>query len=87
MLTFRKVKLPPQGNVLSQAFKVIMYSVRGGFRLDAAKPAYQAEKHGRQVEWDDILASEIRRGLNACKVMFVSLARRQSILGSLTWLI
>jgi proton-dependent oligopeptide transporter, POT family len=39
MLTSGKVKLPPQGNVLPQAFKVIMYSVRDGFRLDAAKPA------------------------------------------------
>lgn len=67
----RKVKLPPQGNVLPQAARVIMYSVRDGFHLDAAKPAYQAEKYGRQVEWDDIFVSEIRRGLNACKVMFV----------------
>jgi POT family proton-dependent oligopeptide transporter len=78
------VKLPPQGNVLPQAFKVIMYSVRGGFRLEAAKPAYQSEKYGRQVEWDDIFVSEIRRGLNACKVMFVPLARCQSIPSSLT---
>ena len=66
-----KVKLPPQGNVLPHAVKVIMYSIRDGFNLDAAKPAYQAEKHGRQIEWDDKFVSEIRRGLNACKVMFV----------------
>ncbi|KAF3407214.1 Peptide transporter PTR2 [Talaromyces pinophilus] len=63
------VKLPPQGNVLPHAVKVIMYSVRDGFHLDAAKPAYQAEKYGRQIEWDDMFVSEIRRGLNACKVM------------------
>ncbi|KAH8692743.1 oligopeptide transporter [Talaromyces proteolyticus] len=63
------VKLPPQGNVLSQASKVIMCSAREGFRLDAAKPAYQAEKYRREVEWDDLFVSEIRRGLNACKVM------------------
>ncbi|KAK2879510.1 hypothetical protein FQN49_000812 [Arthroderma sp. PD_2] len=41
------VKLAPQGNVLPQAGKVIMYSARNRFRLDAAKPTFQAEKHRR----------------------------------------
>lgn len=87
MLTSRKVKLPPQGNVLPQAVRVIMCSIQDGFRFDAAKPAYQAEKYGRQVEWDDMFVSEIKRGLNACKVMFVPFARCQLMPSSLTWLI
>lgn len=46
-----------------------MCSARERFRLDAAKPAFQVEKYGREVEWDDMFVSEMRRGLNACKVM------------------
>lgn len=69
-----KVKIPPQGNVLPQAGKVIIHAIRGGFRLDAAKPAFQAEKYNRKVDWDDRFVSEIRRGLKACKVMFVTLS-------------
>ncbi|KMU78476.1 peptide transport protein PTR2 [Coccidioides immitis RMSCC 3703] len=64
-----KVKLSPQGNVLPQAAKVIACSARERFRLDAAKPAFQAEKYGREVEWDDQFVSEMKRGLIACKVM------------------
>ncbi|EED18671.1 oligopeptide transporter, putative [Talaromyces stipitatus ATCC 10500] len=36
--------LEKKGNVLPQAIKVIIYSVREGFQLDGAKPAYQLEK-------------------------------------------
>ncbi|KMP09483.1 peptide transporter PTR2-A [Coccidioides immitis RMSCC 2394] len=48
---------------------VIACSARERFRLDAAKPAFQAEKYGREVEWDDQFVSEMKRGLIACKVM------------------
>ncbi|KAK3358787.1 peptide transporter PTR2-A [Lasiosphaeria hispida] len=63
------VKLAPQGNVLPKAGKVVQYAVRGRFRLNAARPAYQAEKWGRVVNWDDEFVSEIGRGLKACVVM------------------
>ncbi|PLB55687.1 oligopeptide transporter [Aspergillus steynii IBT 23096] len=63
------VKLAPQGNVLPQAGTVLAYSARERFHLDAAKPAFQAEKYGRTVPWDNLFVSEIKRGLIACKVM------------------
>ncbi|RKL43037.1 hypothetical protein BFJ72_g4450 [Fusarium proliferatum] len=39
------------------------------FNWEAATPVYQSEKFGRQVEWDDKFVFEIKRGLQACKVM------------------
>ncbi|GKT71994.1 oligopeptide transporter [Colletotrichum tofieldiae] len=63
------MSIPPQGNVLPQAARVILYSVQNRFRLDSAEPAFQAEKYGRTVQWDNLFVSEIRRGLKACKVM------------------
>ncbi|KAJ5519177.1 oligopeptide transporter, partial [Penicillium expansum] len=62
-------KLAPDGNFLPQAGKVLVYSARERFRLDAAKPAFQAEKYRRTVSWDNLFVLEIRRGLKACKVM------------------
>ncbi|KAK4866681.1 hypothetical protein LT330_008234 [Penicillium expansum] len=44
------VKLAPDGNFLPQAGKVLVYSARERFRLDAAKPAFQAEKYGRKIK-------------------------------------
>ncbi|KAI0417869.1 POT family-domain-containing protein [Xylaria grammica] len=71
MLLWNKsfIKIPPQGNVLTQASKLIMCSVRERFHLDAAIPAFQFERYGRNVEWDDRFVFEMRRGLMACKVM------------------
>ncbi|KAI9035749.1 oligopeptide transporter [Aspergillus affinis] len=72
LLLFRQrsyVKITPQGNVLPQAAKVLAYSARERFRLEAAKPAFQAEKYGRSVPWVNQFVSEIKRGLVACKVM------------------
>jgi hypothetical protein len=64
-------KLPAQGNVLPTASKVLVCATKGKFRLDAAKPAYQAEKFGRAVSWNDSFVEEIRRGLIACRLMYV----------------
>ncbi|KAI9047426.1 hypothetical protein LZ554_008870 [Drepanopeziza brunnea f. sp. 'monogermtubi'] len=63
------VKLPPEGNVLPNAGKALMYAMRGGFKIDAAKPSVQLEKHGRTVPWSDHFIAELKRGLLACRVM------------------
>jgi proton-dependent oligopeptide transporter, POT family len=68
---FYKVKFPPEGNVLPRAAKVLLYASRDRFNLDAAKQAYQLEKHGRIVPWNDHFIAEIKRGLLACRVMSV----------------
>lgn len=51
---------------------MLVYSARERFRLDAAKPVFQAEKYGRTVPWDNLFVLEMKRGLKACKVMFVA---------------
>ncbi|KAF3056204.1 Peptide transporter [Trichoderma lentiforme] len=66
---FCKVKLRPQANVLPQASRVIMCSARHRFKWEAATAVYQSENYGRQVDWDDRFVFEIKRGLQACKVM------------------
>ncbi|CEJ92610.1 hypothetical protein VHEMI08249 [[Torrubiella] hemipterigena] len=63
------VKLPPQANVLSQAARVVKSTTRDRLRLDSAMPAYQQEKYGKCVDWDDAFVLEIKRGLRACRVM------------------
>ncbi|EFR02827.1 peptide transporter PTR2-A [Nannizzia gypsea CBS 118893] len=71
MLFWQKkfVKLSPQGNALPQAAKVIACAIRGRFRLDVAKPSFQASTYGREVEWNDQFVTEMKKGLIACKVM------------------
>ncbi|KAG9505034.1 hypothetical protein J7337_002000 [Fusarium musae] len=46
-----------------------IYNVSYWFNWEAATPVYQSEKFGHQVEWDDKFVFEIKRGLQACKVM------------------
>ncbi|KAL7904102.1 PTR2 domain-containing protein [Trichoderma velutinum] len=71
LLVFHKsfIKLRPQANVLPQASRVIMCSARHRFKWEAATAVYQSENYGRQVDWDDRFVFEIKRGLQACKVM------------------
>ncbi|KAF5555717.1 proton-dependent oligopeptide transporter POT family [Fusarium mexicanum] len=63
------VKQKPQANILPRASRVIVCAGRHKFNWEAATPVYQSEKFGRQVEWDDKFVFEIKRGLQACKVM------------------
>ncbi|KAF4418749.1 salicylate hydroxylase [Fusarium acutatum] len=71
LLIFHKylVKQKPQVNILPRASRVIVCAGRHKFNREAATPVYQSEKFGRQVEWDDKFVFEIKRGLQACKVM------------------
>ncbi|TVY79814.1 Peptide transporter PTR2 [Fusarium oxysporum f. sp. cubense] len=71
LLIFHKslVKQKPQANILPRASRVIVCAGRHKFNWEAATPVYQSEKFGRQVEWDDKFVFEIKRGLQACKVM------------------
>ncbi|CAH0051184.1 unnamed protein product [Clonostachys solani] len=65
----RIVKLPPEGNVLPQATKVLLLASVSGFRLSAASPEAQKSLHGRDVPWTSAFVSEIRRGLKGCRVI------------------
>lgn len=65
------VKLPSQGNIVPQAGRVVVYSLQDKSRLEAAKPAFQKAKYGRQVPWDDHFVEEIKQGLKAFQVMYV----------------
>jgi POT family proton-dependent oligopeptide transporter len=59
---------PPQGSIITDAFRVIGMMIKGR-KMDAAKPSYQAAL-GRtsQMRWDDHFVEEVKRALVACKV-------------------
>ncbi|PSN69745.1 putative MFS peptide transporter Ptr2 [Corynespora cassiicola Philippines] len=59
---------PPQGSVVTDAFRVIGVMIKNR-KMDAAKPSYQAAM-GREVtnRWDDKFVDEVKRALVACQV-------------------
>jgi POT family proton-dependent oligopeptide transporter len=61
------VKLPPQRNVLTHAFHVLLIACRSRFHLSAADPSINAQN--RDAPWTPSFVNEIRRGLTACRVM------------------
>lgn len=66
------VKFEPQGNVLPLAGQTMACAAKNGFNLDHAKATYQESRFGRMVPWSDRFVEEIRKGLVACRVMYVS---------------
>jgi POT family proton-dependent oligopeptide transporter len=66
----RKVYIvrPPQGSVITDAFKVIWMMIKGR-NMDAAKPSHHAAAGKTTVlKWDDHFVEEVKRSLVACKV-------------------
>ncbi|CAO2657034.1 Nn.00g058370.m01.CDS01 [Neocucurbitaria sp. VM-36] len=59
---------PPQGSVVTDAFRVIWMMIKNR-KMDGAKPSYQAGL-GRDsnLRWDDHFVEEVKRALVACKV-------------------
>jgi proton-dependent oligopeptide transporter, POT family len=53
------------------AAKTLLYAPKHGFKLDAAKPVFQAVKYGISVPWDYHFVAEMKRGLLACRVLLV----------------
>jgi POT family proton-dependent oligopeptide transporter len=74
----RLVKVPPQGSVIPDVFRVLGIWLRGGkrengvSRWDLAKPSYIRERDGfvdeSAIHWDDKFVDEIRQTLKACGV-------------------
>lgn len=60
---------PPTEDVTIPAAKVITCAARHGFRMDRADPEYQLVQHGKTVPWSSQLVSEIKRALEACRVL------------------
>ncbi|ORY05075.1 POT family-domain-containing protein [Clohesyomyces aquaticus] len=59
---------PPQGSVITDAFRV-MWLMTKNRKMDAAKPSYQASVGGTPTtRWDDHFVEEVKRALVACKV-------------------
>jgi len=59
---------PPQGSIITDAFKAIglMITARN---MDAAKPSWRAANgKTKPVPWSDHFVEELKRALNACKV-------------------
>ncbi|PIG85294.1 MSF oligopeptide transporter [Aspergillus arachidicola] len=70
MLVFKNqyYKAPPAGSVVPKVLRVIWLGIRGGMSLNAAQPAVQQEKYGRQVPWDDEFLQGVRNALIACQI-------------------
>jgi POT family proton-dependent oligopeptide transporter len=59
---------PPQGSIITDAFRVIWMMIKTR-KLDGAKPSYQAGLGKTAVlRWDDHFVEEVKRALIACKV-------------------
>ncbi|KAF2001222.1 di/tri peptide transporter 2 [Amniculicola lignicola CBS 123094] len=60
---------PPQGSVVTDAFRVIFMMIKGR-NMDAAKPTYQAGlgKEVSNFRWNDHFVEEVKRALIACQV-------------------
>ncbi|KAI9724732.1 MAG: hypothetical protein M1812_000007 [Candelaria pacifica] len=60
---------PPQGSVITNAFRAMGIALMNKGNMDAAKPSYQ-EEYGRRytTPWNDHFIDELKRGLVACKV-------------------
>ncbi|KAF2085824.1 putative MFS peptide transporter Ptr2 [Saccharata proteae CBS 121410] len=62
---------PPQGSVITDAFKAIWMMIR--YRnLDAPKPSFQEARGNAMVmKWDDHFVDELKRALVACQVFCI----------------
>lgn len=60
---------PPQGSVITDAFRVLWISITNR-NMDAAKPSYHAGlgKDTSKLHWNDKFVDEVKRALVACKV-------------------
>ncbi|KAH3989776.1 di/tri peptide transporter 2 [Parastagonospora nodorum] len=59
---------PPQGSVITDAFRVMWLMIKTR-KMDGAKPSYQAGLGKTTVlRWDDHFVEEVKRALVACKV-------------------
>ncbi|KAK2873488.1 hypothetical protein FQN49_002325 [Arthroderma sp. PD_2] len=59
---------PVHGTVLPRAARCLWYAAQGGFKLDAALPENQLQKHNRVVPWNKEFISELRDALSAFKI-------------------
>lgn len=59
---------PPEGSVITNAFRVMGQMIKGR-KMDAAKPSYQAALGKTPTAlWDDHFVDEVKRALVACQV-------------------
>jgi POT family proton-dependent oligopeptide transporter len=59
---------PPQGSIITDAFRVIWLMIKTR-KMDGAKPSYQAGLgKTATLRWDDHFVEEVKRALVACKV-------------------
>ncbi|KAF2651589.1 PTR2-domain-containing protein [Lophiostoma macrostomum CBS 122681] len=63
------IQVPPGGNILPTASRIIICASRNGFNMKRADPSYQLEHRGKSVPWSGQSVDELRRGLMACRVL------------------
>lgn len=67
---FRSDIREPSASFRAQLFSALGCAIKGGFKLDAAEPAYQLEHHGRSVPWDEQFVDDMRQAFQACKYWY-----------------
>ncbi|KAI1085422.1 PTR2-domain-containing protein [Whalleya microplaca] len=65
------VRAIPTADVMPQAAAALWCGVKGGFKMDAAKPAAQVVQHNRVVAWTDTFIEEIKASLLTCRVLLL----------------
>lgn len=56
-------------SALPDAMWASWFAAKDGFKLDAAKPSYQIEKHNRAVTWTESFVDELKTAFSACRML------------------
>ena len=63
------VSIPPEGNVLPTATRIVILASRNKFNMAHAEPEYQLQQRQKKVPWTIDFVRELRLGLRACRVL------------------
>ncbi|KAI1089923.1 POT family-domain-containing protein [Rostrohypoxylon terebratum] len=65
------VRTSPTSNIMPDVATALRYGIAGSFKMDAAKPDAQLQRHGRHVTWNDTFIEDIKRSLLTCRVLLL----------------
>lgn len=66
---YRKVCVVPTTNILPQVCSALRLAIIDGFKMDAAKPNAQLQRHNRNVPWADSFIEDIKLSLLTSRVL------------------
>ncbi|KAJ5646708.1 Proton-dependent oligopeptide transporter family [Penicillium lividum] len=63
------IRVVPTINIMPQVCTALRLGITGGFKMEAAKPDAQLQKHGRHVPWADSFIEDIKLSLLTSRVL------------------